>query len=187
MRICEFLDCGRKHSARGFCAAHYAQVRQGRELSRINTTPEERFWSKVDKSPHPKGCWEWRGYCGREGYGQMGVGGVGKLAHRVSYEKVHGPIPEGRVIDHRCHNPPCVNPEHLRQATNKQNGENRKGATQRSGTGVLGVYLTKAGTYKVLVGHNYKLHYIGTYKTLSEAASKSISARAKLHTHSHIN
>ena len=34
-------------------------------------------------------------------------------------------------MDHRCHNKLCVNPWHLRSATDKQQEENRRGADLR--------------------------------------------------------
>lgn len=53
------------------------------------------------------------------GYGV--VGRKTELAHRLAYEAAYGPIPEGLTIDHRCFNPPCVNPQHLQAVTLKQN------------------------------------------------------------------
>lgn len=49
-----------------------------------------------------------------------------RLAHRVAYEKVHGPIPDGMQIDHLCRNRGCVNVEHLEPVTSAENS--RRGA-----------------------------------------------------------
>lgn len=62
------------------------------------------------------GCIEWQKSCSGSGYGQIKVGGrKGKLwrAHRWSWVQVHGPIPEGLCVLHRCDNRRCVNVDHL--------------------------------------------------------------------------
>lgn len=41
--------------------------------------------------------------------------------HRLSYELFVGPIPDELVIDHKCYNPPCVNPDHLQVVTFRDN------------------------------------------------------------------
>jgi hypothetical protein len=43
------------------------------------------------------------------------------MAHRFSYLKLVGPIPEGLQIDHLCRVRHCVNPDHLEPVTNKEN------------------------------------------------------------------
>lgn len=68
------------------------------------------------------GCWEWTGTRDSGRYGRISVpGDSGAGVHRVVYELVKGPIPEGLVLDHLCRNPPCVNPSHLEVVTHREN------------------------------------------------------------------
>lgn len=67
------------------------------------------------------GCWEWQRSLDRKGYGVRAVGKLNKRAHRVIYERLVGPIPEGLVLDHLCEVHRCVNPEHLEPVTNAEN------------------------------------------------------------------
>lgn len=69
------------------------------------------------------GCWIWTGARNPEPrpYGQVGWEGRVLKAHRVVYELLVGPIPEGLHLDHLCRRPPCVNPLHLEPVTNREN------------------------------------------------------------------
>jgi hypothetical protein len=49
-------------------------------------------------------------------------------AHRAAYTAVHGPIPQGMVVDHTCFNRGCINPAHLRLLTLFENSQRQKGA-----------------------------------------------------------
>jgi hypothetical protein len=82
----------------------------------------ERFWRRVDKSGD---CWVWTGPTIRDGYGRLSVGLRPQrhhvLAHRLSWQLHFGPIPEGKLVLHRCDNPPCVRPDHLFLGTDLDN------------------------------------------------------------------
>jgi hypothetical protein len=69
------------------------------------------------------GCWLWRGWRNSEGYGRVRVPGQSgvALAHRVSYETLVGPIPEGKQLDHLCRNTACIRPSHLEPVTSREN------------------------------------------------------------------
>lgn len=77
-----------------------------------------RFWKKV--ACIPTGCWEWRAAATR-GYGVYAVERRAQRAHRVAFEALVGPIPEGMDLDHLCRNPSCVNPAHLEVVTHREN------------------------------------------------------------------
>lgn len=142
-------------------------------------TPEDRFWPRVDKSGD---CWEWMGSRGVHGHGAFKIGGKNVLVHRFSYELTHGPIPSGLVIDHMCHNPPCVNPDHLRAVTHKQNIEHQLGAHRGSKSGVRGVYATPSGTWRAEVKHHGRRFGLGSFGTMEEAEAVAIAKRNELFT-----
>lgn len=72
-------------------------------------------------------CWPWLGTTDRNGYGVIkDDNGKQVSAHRVAYALTRGAIPSGRLIMHRCDNPPCCNPEHLHAGTNLENQRDKK-------------------------------------------------------------
>lgn len=73
----------------------------------------DRITSKIWPEPM-SGCWLWSGY-DVSGYGRTRFGARCNrvLVHRLIFETVVGPIPEGMCVCHRCDNPSCCNPDHL--------------------------------------------------------------------------
>ena len=79
-----------------------------------------RFWRKIRVLDN--GCWEWT--AGRQkpqGYGFFRWRGKGGYAHRLAYEALIGPIPEGLQSDHLCRYTACASPFHIEPVTPREN------------------------------------------------------------------
>lgn len=131
---CQVEGCERDAWARGLCDMHYQRWRKHGDpvvvVERWTQTPEERFWSYVEKT---EGCWLWTGAkAGGTGYGHIYMEGHQRLAHRFAYEVLIGPIPEGLVLDHLCRVRSCVNPDHLEPVSNAENILRGSGCAARS-------------------------------------------------------
>jgi hypothetical protein len=75
----------------------------------------------------PSGCVEWIGPKNRDGYGVFNSSVMGRTgAHRASWIIHYGKIPDGKWVLHSCHNPACVNPEHLKLGDHHANMKDRK-------------------------------------------------------------
>lgn len=145
----------------------------------------ERFWSKVEKT---ETCWNWTAMTDPQGYGRFAISGIPKLAHRVAYELMAGPIPEGKLIDHTCHVPGCVRPDHLRPVTAKQNQENRAGVRANARSGVRGVvWHGQMKKWMARVGHNRKSYCGGFFTDVSEAEEAVKELRNRLFTHNDLD
>lgn len=117
------------------------------------TIAEARFWSKVV----PTGfCWEWHGSKSKKGYGQATFAGKNRQAHRVAYELLVGPIPEGLTLDHICRAHHCVNPDHLEPVTSAENVR-RYWATLSAQTTPLASVDELAARRKVVLGADGKM------------------------------
>jgi hypothetical protein len=80
---------------------------------------EERF------IPEPNsGCWLWTASVSMDGYGQFWYARRKReRAPRMAWALYKGPIPKGAFILHKCDTPLCVNPNHLRVGSAKENAQ----------------------------------------------------------------
>jgi Autographiviridae endonuclease len=88
------------------------------------------------------GCWIWMACLDADGYGFFSAAprGTPKRAHRFAYARLHGPIPPGLCVCHRCDVPSCVNPSHLFLGTPRVNNDDKI----RKGRQIHGVQVNTA-------------------------------------------
>jgi hypothetical protein len=139
---CSVPACDRPRYCKGYCGPHYRRWSKygdpavgGPIRQRINGTPEQRFWPKVNKNgpvperrPELGACWLWTADAETtNGYPQFRLGRRMVLAHRASWTFIVGPPPADLQLDHLCRVKRCVRPEHLDPVTNAVNAARRTG------------------------------------------------------------
>lgn len=121
MKPCAVLGCPNlaRSSNVEWCNMHRQRVRKhGDPLHERWPDTLTRVMRRIQKGD----CWEWTGALFQgTGYGQVWADGTTRLAHRVVYELLVGPIPVGLDLDHLCRNRSCVNPAHLEPVTRRVN------------------------------------------------------------------
>lgn len=100
--------------------------------------------------------------------------------HRLAWLWEHGDFPiscidhiDGDRLNNRIAN--------LRQATHKQNNQNRRYAIDRSSTGTLGVYKGYNGGFKTQISVDGKQIHLGRFKTLEAASEAYKTAKRQYH------
>lgn len=127
----------------------------------------DRFNEKVRPLNDGSGCMVWTANSLPKGYGVFSAKSPeGKkrtyLAHRWIYQQIHGVV-LGRFdfILHSCDNPPCVNIEHLRIGTAKENTRDMDERGRRNATAPRGEDAGLAKLTECEVLEIRRLHAIG--------------------------
>ena len=75
----------------------------------------------VEYSIDSNGCWICTSHACTGGYPYITLNFKRRKLSRVVYELFKGPIPPNMIVMHSCDNPQCINPDHLKIGTHKQN------------------------------------------------------------------
>ncbi|MCK5432434.1 MAG: HNH endonuclease [Gammaproteobacteria bacterium] len=93
--------CANTVYVKGFCTVHYLrQHKTGSCQMEYEKTLKEKFFEKCRKNPDT-GHWKWHGALDPHGYGHIRFYQKHHQAHRLAWEYLVGPIPEGKVVCHK--------------------------------------------------------------------------------------
>lgn len=180
---CSVDGCDEPHNAKGYCIVHYMRVKStgSTDLIGIRSMPADEVFENYLGEPTEAGCIEWQSTRGAKGYGRIYRSGKFHSAHRLSYERTHGTIPDGLIVRHKCDNPPCVNPDHLEIGTHLDNSNDCTERQRRrlgedtdhaklSNTDALNIYALKGRETQKSIAFRYGVS--------REAVSRILTGRA---------
>ncbi len=119
-KACKVEGCDNKPRKLGYCIKHHARFKRYNDESiviamdnrHVFKSANEKFDNSFEMITE-SGCWIWKEALTNSGYGTLNFNRKAQLAHRYSYERFIGIIPENLNVCHRCDAPCCVNPNHL--------------------------------------------------------------------------
>lgn len=123
--VCKIEGCGKPVRTRGWCGAHYWRWhRHGDPLAGAEPRGVVLDWIEETIAKAGGDCIFWPFSKQTSGYGKLKLGRATVGAHRYICEIVNGPAPtHDHEAAHSCGKGKtgCVNPNHLRWATNVEN------------------------------------------------------------------
>lgn len=92
-------------------------------MTRYGPVPRDPLTRILEHTNQSGDCWTWDLQHDHNGYALVRLSNPRRTArvHRVLYEFLVGPIPDGMELDHLCRNRGCVNPAHLEPVTHREN------------------------------------------------------------------
>jgi len=125
-RVCSIPDCSKPHHSAGYCKTHYLRVRRnGRiDISRRSNGTLKQLLDMVLASPPTDECILVP--VAAKKYPKFMEKGERYTAHRYMCFKTHGePTPDRNFAAHSCGQSWCVNPQHIRWATPRENNDDK--------------------------------------------------------------
>jgi hypothetical protein len=123
-KICSIPDCGKKAIARGWCTAHWTRwSRHGDPLKGgVAKGKTIEFFENALRF-NGEECLIWPYAKDANGYAQINFEGKVRYVQREICLKIYGSPPKDYIAAHSCGNghKGCVNPNHLRWASKKEN------------------------------------------------------------------
>lgn len=123
-RLCSVPGCDKPTRGRRYCSSHehriarYGDPKGGGPVTGLPAKHLE----EVVLPYRGEDCIEWPFCRMKSGYGQVTYKKRRQLVHRLVCELTNGPCPDDKVdAAHSCGNPKCVNPQHIRWATRREN------------------------------------------------------------------
>jgi hypothetical protein len=81
------------------------------------------LWDRIRRAP--SGCWLWKRETNSSSYASTVWRGRRELVHRLVWQALVGPIPDGCELDHLCRERRCCRPDHLQPVTHAENCRRR--------------------------------------------------------------
>jgi hypothetical protein len=189
------VQCPGRAEKKKMCGKHYRRVQRygSPYITKLIRGDDEARWvSKVDTSGGEDACHHWLGRTNAHGYGCYHLQGKERLAHVVAWERENGPVPEGKQVDHECHNQAvslgscvpgicehrkCCNPRHMQLRTQQEHSSVTKFPDGHSrGSKNPGSKLTEKEVREIksLLAAGMSLMFIGTSYGISKSTVSSI-------------
>ena len=116
------------HYGKGLCQKHYHRWRRTGDVNMVRVGRR-----RDNAAERLRARSEWSGQCllytagrpSRSGHRTMGFRGKYPGVHRVAWTLVHGEIPLGANVLHRCDVPNCINVDHLFLGSTGDNNADR--------------------------------------------------------------
>ena len=129
----------------------------------------EKFWNKVQIGKE-NDCWPWKGKPNVHGYGRFGLNRKMYMAHKLSFILMGGKFTKHKNYGcHKCNNPICVNPNHVKAGTHEENMRDKSFTICQKGENAVCVKLTErqvrkirkllsSGMFARVIAKRYKVH-----------------------------
>lgn len=161
MKICPRCTANREVKTRGVCMPCYMRIRRaaaktshrrrnGETIAQLLASADQSWRSKLDgrtmRGDGPDACHEWTGPINSAGYGVVHIGLHTILVHRLVHAMKTGDA-RAEVVMHKCDNPRCCNPDHLRSGTYQENMEDMRAKSRGPDPASLGNHLRNRKTH----------------------------------------